>query len=126
MNFRTTSDFPIWVHDYNEWNSHAGWPKEYQPIAEAIYKKANEIASGLKLEKSWINPSPYNQGEINNWMGADEGYYENYPVFACSKGVRPDDWDYVYDSEYANEFSRGGLCETKIGEWYFLMGFDFD
>jgi hypothetical protein len=126
MNFRTISDFPQWVRDYNEWESHNSWPKEYQPIADAIYKKANEVADSIKLEKSYVNPSPYSQGEINNWLGCREDYYENYPVFACSKGFRPDDWDYVYDSDYASNFSRGGLRETKIGEWYFLVGFDFD
>ena len=126
MNFRTISDFPQWVHDYNHWGSRKGWPKEYQPIADEIYKKADEIAKNIKLSKSWETPSPYSLGEINNKMGAREDYYESYPVFACCEGYRPDDWDYVYDSQIGYEFSRGGLREAKIGNWYFLLGFDFD
>jgi len=125
MNFKTTFDFPQWVHDYNYYGTRNGWPKEYQPIANEIYKKADEIAERIKLPESWINPSPYTQGEIDNYLGAREDFYESYPVFACNKGFRPDEWNYVYDSIYAG-FSRGGLRETKIGEWYFLTGFDFD
>lgn len=123
-NYRTISDFPQWVHDYNHWGERKGWPKEYQHIADEIYKKADEVVVRLKPAKKYVNSSPYSQGEINNRMKAREDFYEDYPVFACSEGVRPDEWDHVYDSGY--DFSRGGFIETKIGNWYFLLGFDYD
>lgn len=125
MNYKTTSDFPQWVHDYNHWGTNDGWPHEYQKLADEIYKIADEVSEKIKLPKSWINPSPYNQEEIDNWMGVKDDY-ETYPVFACSKDERPSDWDYVYDSKYVSSFSRGGFFETKIGDWYFLLGHDYD
>lgn len=126
MNFRTTRDFPKWVHDYQQqtYDIRKGWPKEYQPIADEIFKKADELA---EIWYETRNDSPYTTIEVSNYMGARVDYYESYPIFACNKGFRPDDWDILYDSERCYNFSRtGSFYEAKIGDWYFLVGFDFD
>jgi hypothetical protein len=128
MNFRNTKEFPQWVQDYNEFQEYEGnmnsWPKEYQEMAESMQEKAEKIA----LE--WKNKPqnhPYSQEEIDTYMGARDDWWERYPVFCCNEGYRPDEWDFLYDSRQQRGFSRcGSFYEAKIGNWYFVLGFDHD
>ena len=131
MIYETTADFPTWVHDYNIWGSPKGWPKEFQALADSLYEKADEVAmkwrgAGLFDTTYTNNDSPYTQCEIDNHMGADNSRYESRPVYCCNEGIRPDEWNLLYDSNNAKQFSRGDIHETKIGNWYFVLGEEYD
>lgn len=125
MTYRNTYEFPQWVKDFNYFSEPNGWPKEWQPVADAIYAKAEEVAKAWRGKN--LNVCSISQGEVNSKMGAREDYYENYRIFCCNEGFRPDEWDYLCESETVHKFSRSGSAlEAKIGDWYFVMGFDFD
>lgn len=128
MSYRNTAEFPQWVLDYHESQDYMGnrnsWPTGFQEIAESLQAKAEEVAT------KWRNKPknhPYEQVEIDTYMEARIDEWDRYPVFCCNEGFRPDEWDHLYDSEQKESFSRiGGFYEAKIGNWYFVMGFDFD
>jgi len=125
MNYRNTHEFPQWVKDFNYWHKRNGWPKEWQPIADAIYAKAEEVGKAWKGKNKDI--CPISQEEVDNKMGAQTEYYESYRIFCCNKGFRPDEWDYLCESKMIHEFSRtGSASEAKIGDWYFVMGLEYD
>lgn len=125
MRYRNTREFPNWVLEYNPWFDRKGWPVEWQSIADAIYQKANEVAE--KWKGVGIEKCPYNEVEVSTYLGADTDRYEYYPIFCCNKGYRPDEWDYLSDSDLISRHSRdGGVYEAKIGEWYLVCGFDYD
>lgn len=84
---------------------------------------ADEVADKWEGVKS----HPHTQGEIDAAMDADPDIYETYPVFCSTWGDRPNEWDHIHESRHAKRFSRcGEFYEAQIGEWYFVLGKDFD
>ena len=128
MQYRNTKEFPQWVLDFHETQEYMGnndcYPSGFQEIVDSLKIKAEQVAT------EWRNKPrnhPYQQEEIDAHMRAKSEYWERYPVFCCNEGFRPDDWDFLHDSEQIRNFSCcGGLYETKIGNWYFVLGFDHD
>lgn len=123
MKYRNTYEFPSWVKDYHF--TCGEYPSGYKQVAKILREIGNDVAEKWHLKgKSEI---PYNQGEINAHMNADDGFYESYPIFCANKGSRPNEWDHLYDSDLKNIFSRHrDFYEIKIGEWYIVVGFDYD
>jgi hypothetical protein len=122
MNFKHLTDLPKWTHDF--YAQQYEYPVEYVDIVRNIRHKADEVFK----EYLWKNVSecPITQGEVDRFMNADDAFYETYKILSCNKDTRPDEWNYFYDSIEASHFHRGGIYETKIGEWYFITGFDHD
>jgi hypothetical protein len=128
MRYKSTLEFPQWVLDFHDKSMCYGgnpWPHDFALIASELEKRGQETA--LEWEGRNKDSHPYTQGEIDTYMGARVDYYERYPVFCANKGFRPDEWDFLYDSKEQYTFSRWGtFIETKIGEWYFVLGFNHD
>lgn len=122
--FKHIREFPQWVHDYNSYGEFDNWPKQYQSIADEIYKKANEVFH--KIDGYNLENLPYDSCEVDNYMKANPSYYEHYRVITCNRDNRPDEWDYLYDSLDLNRKYYGSLTETKIGDWHLIMVFQHD
>jgi hypothetical protein len=128
MKYRNIKQFPQWVLDFYQSTSITGdarWPSRYDNIAAAMRQRAD--ATAARWEGVGVGAHPYRQCEIDEYMGADEDFYERYPVFCACEGYRPAEWDFLHDSARQDAFSRHGeFYEAKIGKWYFVLGFNFD
>jgi len=123
MQFNNTFEFPSWVKSYHETIGH--YPEGWQEIANRLFEKAEEVSN--KWRGVGVKDLPFYQPEIDMKMGADVDNYETHPVYCANKGSRPSEWDHLYDSKDRYNFSRiGNFEEAKIGEWYLILGFDFD
>lgn len=124
MQFNNTFEFPSWVRTYHE--TFGCYPEGWQENANHLLAKAEEISN--KWRGVGVKEMPYDQAEIDIKMGATFlDNYESHPVYCANKGFRPSEWDHLYDSKDRYNFSRtGNFEEAKIGDWYLILGFDFD
>jgi hypothetical protein len=123
MRFNNTAEFPQWVKDYKF--SQDTYPTGYQEIADELIAKGNEMAK--KWRGVGLKEMPFTRCEIDNKLGCDYDTYETYQVFCASKGSRPSEWDHLHDCDDQYDFCRTGhFEEAQIGEWYLVVGSDFD
>lgn len=125
MKFNNTLEFPSLVNSHYE--NFGYYPEGWQEIANRLFEKAEEVSN--KWRGVGVKDLPFSQPEIDMKMGARarDSSYESYPVYCAHKGSRPSEWDHLYDSKERYDFSRiGNFEEAKIGDWYLVLGFDFD
>ena len=122
MKYKPLLDLPEHIYTLCWWREKI--PDEYKDIVANIKKKSDEVF--LANHKKNIDICPISNDEVDSKMGARPDFYEHYPILACNHLTRPDEWTYFYDSLEANRRTRGDICETKIGDWYFILGFQYD
>jgi hypothetical protein len=123
MRYNNTLEFPDWVKNYKD--SQNTYPTGYQEIADELITKGNEMAR--KWRGIGVKELPYNPAEIDTYLGARVDYYEGYSVFCAHKGSRPSEWDHLHDCDEQRHFCRTGYFqEAQIGQWYLVVGFEFD
>jgi hypothetical protein len=112
-------EFPQWVKKYKD--QEGTWPLEYNGMAEEQNTRSAFIANAMQTD-ALAHPN----FEICK-QAVDKCHstynYESRIIIGISE--KRENFDFLYGTDVENNF-RGGLLETKVGDFYIIYGLDFD
>jgi hypothetical protein len=111
-------EFPQWVKEYKD--REYTWPLEYNGMAEEQNARSAFIANAMQTDALKHPNFEICKQAVDKSINTR---YESGTIIGISKNR--ENFDFLYGTDVENNF-RGGLLETKVGDFYIIYGLDFD
>jgi hypothetical protein len=112
-------EFPQWVKEYKD--REYTWPLEYNGMAEEQNARSAFITNAMQTDALAHPNFEICKQAVDKHINTQ--YYESGTIIGISDNRK--NFDFLYGTDVENNF-RGGLLETKVGDFYIIYGLDFD